>query len=146
MPPRQRFVHRSYDLFIRQHPVGMSHPVFAKIAHFLGDQPVAEASCARRISIMLLPPGPRCGPFRTQQFMIELANGLDRLLQLLIIAQPAAHLCNTLAPHTELTRTSSRVGHRQNKQVMPFAAGAFRAAFGVSDRALQQRATQQLAS
>ena len=43
MPPRQRFVHRSYDLFIRQHPVGVFHPTFAKIAHFFGDQPVAKA-------------------------------------------------------------------------------------------------------
>src|SRR6266540_4072057 len=77
--------------------------------------------------------------------MIELANGLDRLLQLLIIAQPAAHLSNPLAAHTELTRTSSGVGHRQDKNVMPFAALAFRASLGMSDRALQQGAAQQLA-
>ena len=77
--------------------------------------------------------------------MIELANGLDRLFQLLIIAQPAAHLGNPLAAHTELTRTSSRVGHSQDKYVMPFAARAFRASFSVSDRALQQRAAQQVA-
>jgi hypothetical protein len=43
MPPRQRFVHRSYDLFIRQHPVGVCHPLFAEIAHFLSDQSIAEA-------------------------------------------------------------------------------------------------------
>jgi hypothetical protein len=43
MSPRQRFIHRSYDLFIRQHPVGGFHPTFAKIAHFFGDQPVAKA-------------------------------------------------------------------------------------------------------
>jgi len=36
MPPRQRLVHRSYDLFIRQHSVGVFHPTFAKIAHFFG--------------------------------------------------------------------------------------------------------------
>src|SRR6202171_418920 len=107
--------------------------------------PSPKLSCARRISIMLLPPGLRCSPFRTQQIMIELANALDRLLQLLIIAQPAAHLSNPLAAHTELTRTSSRVGHRQDKYVMPFAARAFRAVFGVPDRALQKRAAQQFA-
>ena len=43
MPSRQRLVHRSDDLFIRQHPVGMFHPTFAKIAHFFGDQAVAKA-------------------------------------------------------------------------------------------------------
>src|ERR1700716_1305844 len=107
--------------------------------------PSPKLSCARRISIMLLSPGLRCGPFRAQQIMIELADGLDTLLQLLIIAQPAAHLGNPLAAHTELTRASSRVGHCQDKHVMPFAARAFRASFGVSDRALQQRAAQQVA-
>src|ERR1700694_3145876 len=107
--------------------------------------PSPKLSCARRISIMLLPPGLRRSPFRTQQIMIELANGLDRLLQLLIIAQPAAHLGNPLAAHTELTRTSSWVGDRQNKHVMPFAACTLRASLGVSDGALQQRAAQQVA-
>src|ERR1700756_242682 len=107
--------------------------------------PSPKLSCARRISIMLLPPPLRCGPVRTQQLMIKLANGLDRLLQVLIIAQPAAHLGNPLAPHAELARTSSRVGHRQDKHVMPFATRAFRASFGVADGAFQQRAAQQLA-
>jgi hypothetical protein len=72
----------------------------------------------------------------TQQLVIELADRLDRLLQLLIIAQPAAHLSNPLAAHTDLTRPSSRVGHRQDKYVMPFAARAFRASLGMPDRAL----------
>src|SRR5712691_12794570 len=53
--------------------------------------------------------------------MIEFANGLDRLLQLLIIAQPAAHLGNPLATHAELTGASSRVGHRQDEYMMPRA-------------------------
>src|SRR6476660_1228095 len=107
--------------------------------------PSPKLSCARRISIMLLAPPLRCGPVRTQQLMIKLANGLDRLLQVLIIAQPAAHLGNPLAPHAELARTSSRVGHRHDKHVMPFATRAFRASFGVTDGAFQQRAAQQLA-
>ena len=77
--------------------------------------------------------------------MIELANALNRPLQLLIIAQPAPYLGNPLAAHAELSRTSSRIGHRQNKHVMPFAARAFRAVFGVPDSALQQRAAQQVA-
>lgn len=43
MSSRQRLVHRTDDLFIRQNPVSMGHPTFAKIAHFPGDQAVAEA-------------------------------------------------------------------------------------------------------
>ena len=43
MPSRQCFVHRSYDLLVRQHPVGVPHPAFAKIAYLFGDQPVTEA-------------------------------------------------------------------------------------------------------
>jgi hypothetical protein len=76
--------------------------------------------------------------------MIELANGLDRLLQLLIITQPAAYLGNPLATNAELTCASARIGHRQHKNLVAFAARAFRAAPGVSDSALQQRPPQQL--
>jgi hypothetical protein len=68
----------------------MFHPVFAQIAHFLGDQPVPKLSCARRISIMLFSPRPGCSTLRPQQIMIEFANRLDRLFQLLIIVQPPA--------------------------------------------------------
>src|SRR5258708_11218603 len=77
--------------------------------------------------------------------MIEFANGLDRLLQLLIVAQPAANLGDALATHAELPRASTSIGDRQNKHPVPFATRAFRAVFGMSDGALQQRATQQFA-
>src|SRR5215471_16681254 len=106
--------------------------------------PSPKLSCARRISIMLLPPPFRCGPFRTQQIVIELANGLDRLLQPLVVAQPPTYLGNPLTAYTELTRAPAPIGHRQNKYVMPFAARALRASLGVVDRALQQRPPQQL--
>jgi len=43
MPPRQSFVHGCDNVLVREHRVGVLHPVFAKIAHFLGDQSVAEA-------------------------------------------------------------------------------------------------------
>src|SRR5262245_64116657 len=43
MPPRQSFVHGRNNGFVVQHPVGLLHPVFVKIAHFRGDQSVAEA-------------------------------------------------------------------------------------------------------
>ena len=39
----QSLVHDCDDVLIRQHRVGVFHPVFAKIAHFFGDQPVAKA-------------------------------------------------------------------------------------------------------
>ena len=77
--------------------------------------------------------------------MIKLANGLDRLLQVLIIGEPAADLGNPLAPHAELPRASARIGNRQDEDVMAFAARAFRAVLAVSDGALQERAAQQFA-
>jgi hypothetical protein len=43
MPPRQRFVHRCDNLLVRQNLIGVLHPVFAQIAHLLGDQSVTEA-------------------------------------------------------------------------------------------------------
>ena len=42
MPMRQSFVHGADDLLIHQHPIGVFHPIFAKIAQFRGDQPIAE--------------------------------------------------------------------------------------------------------
>ena len=68
--------------------------------------------------------------------MIEFTNGLDRPLQLLIVGQRAANLGDALAPHAKLARASTGVGHRQNEDVMAFAACAFWAALGVPDGAL----------
>jgi hypothetical protein len=77
--------------------------------------------------------------------MIELANGLDRPLQLLIVADPPTNLGNTLTTNAELLRAPARISHRQDKHPVPFATRAFRTVFGMSDGALQQRAAQQLA-
>src|SRR5512145_1525206 len=82
---------------------------------------------------------------RTQQLMIELADVLDRLLELLIIVQPAADLGNPFATHAELLGPPAGVADRHKKNPVPFTAGAFRAVFGMPDGALQQRATQQFA-
>jgi hypothetical protein len=38
----QCLVHGCNDIFIRQHRIGVLHLVLTKIAHFLGDQAVAE--------------------------------------------------------------------------------------------------------
>jgi hypothetical protein len=77
---------------------------------------------------------------------IEFADRLGRHFQLLIIAQPAAYHRNHLAAQTELSRASTAVAHRENRQPMTFAAHAFAAPAGVvADRPLQQRAAQDLA-
>src|ERR1700758_4267528 len=77
--------------------------------------------------------------------MIELANALDRLLQLPIIGDPAANLTDPLAAHAELLHPPSSVGHRQHEYPMPFTTCTFRAILSMSYRALQQRAAQQFA-
>jgi predicted phage-related endonuclease len=41
-PFRQRLIHGRNDALIRQHRISVLHPVFAKIAHFLSNQPLAE--------------------------------------------------------------------------------------------------------
>ena len=78
--------------------------------------------------------------------MIELADVLDRLLQLLIVVQPAPNLRHSLATHAELLRSPAGVGQGQHEHLVPFAARAFRAALSMSDPTLQQRAAQQLAA
>lgn len=65
---------------------------------------------------------------RTQQFVVELADVLDRLLQLLIIVEPAADLGDPLATNAELLRAPASVSHGQHEHLMPFATRAFRAA------------------
>jgi len=73
--------------------------------------------------------------------MIEFANGFDRLLQFLVIGEPAAHFGNPLTAHAELPRASARIGHRQHKNLVAFAARAFGASRAAPDGALRQRAT-----
>src|SRR5215216_4475526 len=77
--------------------------------------------------------------------MIELADVLDRPLQLLIIAEPATNLGHSLATYAELLCAPAGVGDGQHEHPVSLAARAFRAAFGMSDGALQQRAAQQVA-
>lgn len=111
--------------------------------------PSPKLSCARRILITALPPAlpALCrGSLRTQQIVVELADRLDRLLELLIIVEPAANLGNPFAAHADLPGSSAGVAHRQHEDLVPFAARAFRAIFGMSDSTLQQRATQDLAA
>ena len=78
--------------------------------------------------------------------MVKFANRLDRFLQLLIIAQPAAHPRNTFRAQAELPRLSTGVAHSENCKGVTFAARAFCAAGAmVADGPLEQRAAQDLA-
>src|SRR5258708_22291619 len=70
------------------------------------------------------PPPLRCSLFWTQQIMIELANRLDRPIQLLLIVQPATNLANALPPHPEFPPPSTPIGDRQNTHPVPFATRA----------------------
>src|SRR6266496_1373358 len=71
--------------------------------------------------------------------MIKLANGLDRLLQLPIIVQPAANLGDPLPTYAQLTRTPTRIGHRQDKHPMTFTARTLRTTAPMTDNALKQQ-------
>jgi hypothetical protein len=44
MPLRQSLVNRRHDFVVRQHLIGVSHPVFVQILHFFCDQPIAEGA------------------------------------------------------------------------------------------------------
>ena len=77
--------------------------------------------------------------------MIELADGFDRLLQLMVIVQPLPYLGDPLRTHADLSRTPSGIAHRQHRDRMTFAARAFRAATGMTNDSIQQRAPQKLA-
>src|ERR1700758_97794 len=106
-------------------------------------KPSPKLSCARRISIMSTPRTPSMR-LRTQQLMIEFADVLDRLLQPLIIVEPAPNLSDALATHAELLHAAPAIAHRQHEHPVSLAARAFRAVFGVPDGALQQRAAKHL--
>lgn len=82
---------------------------------------------------------------RTQQLMIELADALERLLQLLIIVEPTANLGDTLTPYAELLRAPTGICHRQYEHLVSFATCTFRAPLGVPNGTLKQRAAQQFA-
>jgi hypothetical protein len=82
---------------------------------------------------------------RPQQVVIELTNRLDRLLEFLVIGQPAPNLGDALATDADLPRPSTRIRHRQNEHLVAFAARALRTAALMTNNAFQQRAAQQFA-
>ena len=77
--------------------------------------------------------------------MIELADRLKGLPQLVVIAQPVAHLVNLSTTQAELPVTGAGVADGENPQRVPATIGADCAATGMTHRPLDQRAAQDLA-
>jgi hypothetical protein len=44
MPLGQGLVYRRHDFLVRQYLIGVFHPVFVQILHFVGDQSVTEGA------------------------------------------------------------------------------------------------------
>ena len=58
-------------MFVRQHLIGVCHPAFAEIAHFLSDQSIAEAEL-RASHLNHNSSSALCRGFlRTQQIMVD---------------------------------------------------------------------------
>jgi len=62
--------------------------------------------------------------------VVELADVLERFLELVVIAEPPAHVINLFAAQAELASTAAGIADGQNPQRVPAAAGADRAAAG----------------
>jgi hypothetical protein len=56
--------------------------------------------------------------------VVELAHLFEDLPQLVVVAQPAAHLLDLFAAKAELAGAASGIGDSQNRQPMSAAAGA----------------------
>jgi hypothetical protein len=75
---------------------------------------------------------------RPQQHLIELADFLHPLLELLIILQPPLYLRSLLGPETDLLILSTWITDREHQYRVPFAALTFGATVLMSDGALQK--------
>ena len=78
--------------------------------------------------------------------MVELANGLEALSQLLVVVEPAAHFGHQFAAYAELSGATMSIADGQNENRVSFAACTFRT-FGAmaANCALKQRAAEDLA-
>src|SRR5215813_9472629 len=75
--------------------------------------------------------------------MVELADRLEGLFQLLVIVEPAPHFGHQFATQAELACATAGIGDGQNRERVAFATGAL-LAIGLmpENGALQQRAAQ----
>src|ERR1700732_896168 len=91
-------------------------------------RPSPKLSWARRASITGHAPGFPNGAIGAQQDVIQLANGLDGLFQLLVVAEPLAHLRHLFAMDVELPGASAGIADGQDCLRMSFTASALGAA------------------
>ena len=56
--------------------------------------------------------------------MIELANRLQSLPELLVVVQPVAHFGRLFGPQADLTRAIAGIGDRQHQQTVTLTASA----------------------
>src|SRR5262249_33904840 len=102
-----------------------------------------KLSCARRSSITSLSPALRCGCIGTQELMVELADLLESVFELLVIVEPAPNFRHQFVAQAELTCATAGIRDGQNRERVAFATGAL-LAIGLmpENGALQQRAAQ----
>ena len=78
--------------------------------------------------------------------MVELADFLEGLFELLVIVEPAPYFGHQLTAQAELARATTGIGDGQDRERVAFAAGAL-CAFGAmgTNCPMQQRAAQYFA-
>src|SRR5262245_8837026 len=96
-------------------------------------KPSAKASCARRRSSTALAVRPPAVALGNQQLVIQLADRLERLLELLVVAQPPSHLVDLLGPQAELPRLAAGIADSQHRHRMTLATGTLGAPTTMTD-------------
>jgi len=77
--------------------------------------------------------------------VVQLADGFNGALQLLVIAQPLAHWWDQFATETELPGAAAGIADGENCLRMSFTTGAFGAAVGVTGGAFDEGSAQDFA-
>src|SRR6201995_5500949 len=108
-------------------------------------KPSAKASCPRRRSSMALARSPAV-PRGNQQFVIQLADRLERLLELLVISKPPSNLVDLLCSQAELPRLAASIADGQHGHGMPPTAGTLWGPAPMLDDSLKQRPTHDVAA
>jgi len=94
---------------------------------------------------MALTPGGARLVIGTQGELIEFANGLQSLLELMEVPELAADLWQLIAVQADLTVLAAGIIDVQDPLGVTDAAGAFGAAFGVEGFAMQEGAAEDVA-
>src|SRR5439155_6628368 len=107
--------------------------------------PSAKASCARRRSSTALALRSPAVALGNQQLVVELADRLDGLFELLVVAQPPPHLVGLLCPQAELPRLAAGIADSQHRHRMALATGTLGTSAAMPDEPLDQRPAHDLA-